>query len=131
METMKVWSGYSSEHSANLVMIGKFKSGQDANETNELLRKLIEQAGGDQHAGLINVQGQTERFSDGMMKLLSNANIYVLAPSELEQFNYEHDIRVEGGSVVVRTDEIDVSALLKVLIMRGARVEVYSAHDHP
>jgi len=35
------------------------------------------------------------------------------------------------NSVPRSTDEIEVSALLKILLDKGARVEVYSAHVYP
>ena len=35
-----------------------------------------------------------------------------------------------GSDVVVQTDEIDVIAFIKVLLARGAKVEMYSMHDH-
>lgn len=37
---MKVWYAYGSEHSANLVMIGHFKSVHDAEETKNLFEHL-------------------------------------------------------------------------------------------
>jgi hypothetical protein len=37
----------------------------------------------------------------------------------------------KGAKVVINTDEIEVSAFLKLLIDNGAKVEVYSAHDYP
>jgi hypothetical protein len=40
-------------------------------------------------------------------------------------------VRRDGSSIVVTTDETDVQALLKVLLDKGARIEVYSAHDYP
>jgi Family of unknown function (DUF6375) len=128
---MKIWLNYGSEHSANLVMIGKFASIQDARAANALMQKLIDQAREDEQNGLIEPRGETDRFSEAMGKLLSDANLYTLAPSELEQFNYDFNLDVQGSSVVVKTDEIDVSALLKLLLSKGARVEVYSAHDYP
>lgn len=39
---MKVWHSYGSEHSAALVMIGRFKSGQDADVFLAELAKLQE-----------------------------------------------------------------------------------------
>jgi hypothetical protein len=128
---MKVWLGYGSEHSANLVMIGKFESTEDANTTNDLIQQLIEQVRNDEEAGLIDVQGETERFSEAMLKLLASANLHTLSPPELEQFNTHFDATVTGSNVVIKTDEVDISALLKVFIRKGARVEVYSAHDYP
>jgi Family of unknown function (DUF6375) len=128
---MKIWLNYGSEHSANLVMIGKFANIQDATAAKALMQKLIDQAREDEQNGLIEPQGETDRFSEAMSKLLSDANLYTLAPSELQQFNYDFNLDVQGSSVVVKTDEIDVSALLKLLVSKGARVEVYSAHDYP
>lgn len=49
----------------------------------------------------------------------------------LDQFNYDFNAALENDRLVVRTDETDISALLKFMIDKGARVEVYSAHDHP
>ena len=40
-------------------------------------------------------------------------------------------LTAEDDKVVVTTNESDVSAFLKVMIDKGARVEVYSAHDYP
>ena len=37
---MKLWMGYGSEHSANLVMLGKFKSAEDATDFLAELEKL-------------------------------------------------------------------------------------------
>jgi Family of unknown function (DUF6375) len=128
---MKAWLGYGSEHSANLVMIGKFENTEDARKTNDLLQQLIVQARTDEEAGLIVTQGETERFSEAMLKLLGDANLYTVGPSELEQFTFYFDVTVNGSSIVVKTDEVDVSALLKVFIRKGARVEVYSAHTYP
>lgn len=37
---MKVWNGYGSEHSMNLVMVGQFKTIEDAEKTKELIESL-------------------------------------------------------------------------------------------
>jgi hypothetical protein len=39
---MKIWKGYGSEHSMNLVMIGHFKEACDAREAKRLIDQLIE-----------------------------------------------------------------------------------------
>ena len=54
-----------------------------------------------------------------------------IGPGELEQFAYEVNMKVEGEKLIVTTDELDIAAFLKVLFLRGARIELYSAHDHP
>lgn len=123
---MKIWNGYGSEHSMNLVMIGHFKTTEDAEKTQELIEQLSE--------GLrdkIDVGTSRNRYSDPVMDLLRKVNIYDLSPSELEHFLYDIRTRVEGDKIIVTTDESEVSAFLKLMVTKGARVEVYSAHDYP
>jgi len=66
-----------------------------------------------------------------MLDLLTKAKLNTLSPAELDQFNYDLKLRRDGNKVALHTDESEVSAVLKVLIEKGARVEVYSAHDYP
>ena len=54
-----------------------------------------------------------------------------MAPDELQQLGYDAYVKLDGDKVVVTTDEADLSAFLKVLLEKGARVEVFSAHVYP
>jgi hypothetical protein len=128
---MKIWNGYGSEHSMNLVMIGRFKNEEDAVKTKEIIERLTEKVRSDEGAGRIKIGAQTDRYASGMLDLLGKMNISVIGPSEVEQFAYEFKIRSTDKQLIITTEEIDVSALLKVLVSEGARVEVFSAHDHP
>ena len=123
---MKIWHGYGSEHSMNLVMIGYFKSPEDAEKTQKLFEQLSE--------GLrdkIDIGTCRDRFGDDVLELLRETNCYSLSPSELENFLYDTRTRVEGNKIILTTDESDVSAFFKLMITKGARVEIYSAHDYP
>ena len=123
---MKIWNGYASEHSMNLVMIGHFKSADDAKKTKQLIEKLSE--------GLrdkIDVGTSRERFGDDVLNLLREENCYILSPSELEHFLYDTQTRVEGDKMIITTDESEISAFFKLMINKGAKVEIYSAHDYP
>ncbi len=129
---MKLWYGYGSEHSMNLVMIGQFKDAGEATKAKEVIERITEQVNLDIEADHIEVGEQTDRYSDDMLTLLtSGVNVHGIYPAELEQFVYDVSVEVEDDKVLVTTEEIDVSAFLKVLIDKGARVEVYSAHHHP
>lgn len=123
---MKIWYGYGSEHSMNLVMIGYFKSTKDA----EMIQKLFEQL----TEGLrdkIDIGTSQDRYDNDVMDLLREKNVYSLSPSELEQFLYDNSIKVEGDKIILTTEESDVSAFLKLMINNGAKVEIYSAHNYP
>lgn len=123
---MKVWRGYGSEHSMNLVMIGKFKDVDDAKKTKKIIDQLTEKL-----TDKIEVGSTRDRYSDDTLALLKEVNIYTLRPLELEQFLYETRIKVEGDKLILTTDESEVSAFIKLMIDRGAKIEIFSAHDYP
>ena len=130
---MKIWHQYGSEHSDNLVMIGRFKSADEASEVCQLLRDIGRLAQADEG---LNSGIPPERFGHEMRQLLEGAGVHSLRPAELVQFAQIFEVETVVGEdddpqVVMTTDEFEVSALLKILFHRGARVEVYSAHHHP
>ena len=128
---MKVWYGYGTEHSMNLVMIGRFKDATAAERAHTVIKEFTKALQAEEEAGRLIIGEPDDRFSDEVLKLLSDLNIHSVGPRELEQFLYDLTMRREGDSIVVTTDETDVQALLKVLLDKGARIEVYSAHDYP
>lgn len=127
---MKIWSQYGSEHSMNLVMIGTFKEAGQADQVKELIDELIERVR-DEPERPMNADPLQSRFSKDMLEFLIKANLNTIGAAELDQFNYDLSASVDGNKVVLRTDESEVSAVLKLMIERGAKVEMYSAHDYP
>lgn len=123
---MKIWRGYGSEHSMNLVMIGQFKSVDDARKTKQTIDQLTEKL-----ADKIEVGRSRNRFEDEVSALLKDANIYTLGPLELEQFLYDVSTRIEEDKLIITTDESEVSAFIKLMIDGGAKIEIFSAHDYP
>ena len=128
---MKVWYGYGSDHSMNLVMIGQFKDASDAESAKQVIDRIEMQVQTDVEAGIMGASGETHRFGADMLALLSTSyDASNLNPEELSQFMYDVSVLVEDDKIVITTDEIGVSAFLKILINKGARVEVYSAHNY-
>jgi hypothetical protein len=128
---MKIWYQHGSEHSANLVMIGHFEDATEAAKAKEIIDAITEQVAEDKDKGTLVIGSPSEHYGREMLALLGRLNIFSIGPQELEQFAYEVSVKVEGSDVVLTTDELDISAFLKVMFHRGARIEVYSAHDHP
>ena len=127
---MRIWRGYGSEHSMNLVMIGRFRDSISATHTHEIITNLTAQVNDDIDNNLIEIGTLTDRFTDTMFQLLRELRVHSLQPSELEQFAYDASIDIKGDELIITTDEIDVSAFIKVMLDKGARVELYSAHDY-
>ena len=128
---MKIWYQHGSEHSANLVMIGHFENAADATKAKEIIDAITKQVSEDQSAGRLTVGSPSERYGNAMLDLLGKLNVMTIAPREFEQFTYEVSVELEGNDLVLTTDEFDISAFLKVMFLKGARIEVYSAHNYP
>lgn len=127
---MKVWNGYGSEHSMNLVLIGTFKRAQDAEQVENDIAKLSEQASKDECYITPFSPPEEQRFSGEMLALLRNLNIHILGPTDLEQLVSDHRLERVGDHITVTTDEAEVSAFVKIFIEAGAKVEVFSAHHY-
>lgn len=123
---MKAWASYGSEHSANLVMIGRFRDAASAEKAKAIIDELTEFIRASDED-----QRTAERYSEGLIEILKRINFYDVAPAELEQFRYDVSFELKDNQIIVTTDETDISACLKLMIYKGARVEVYSAHDYP
>ncbi|MGZ0707617.1 DUF6375 family protein [Coraliomargarita sp. W4R53] len=123
---MKTWNSYGSEHSANMVMIGKFKdttAAQEASDAIDGIKEFIYNSG-DVHEG-------ASRYSDEAFKLLRSMKIHSLGPSELNQFAYDVHSELSDDRIIITTQESEISAFLKLLIDKGAKVEAFSGHDYP
>jgi Family of unknown function (DUF6375) len=123
---MKIWNSYGSEHSMNLVMIGQFKTADDAERTKQSIDLFTREL-----ADEIEVGRSRDRFGNKVLDLLNKAECHILSPSDLEQFLYEVDSRVDEDKIIITTDESDISAFMKLMIHNGAKIEVFSAHDYP
>lgn len=127
---MKIWHQHGSEHSANLVMIGYFEDATEAARAKELIDALTEQVARDQESGALVVGSPSDRYGEEMLGLLARLNVASIGPRELEQFAYEVNIEAQGERLIVTTEELDIAAFIKILFLRGARIELYSAHAH-
>jgi hypothetical protein len=128
---MKIWYSYGSEHSMNLVMIGHFNDVRAAQEAKDHIDSITDLVNAEIDAGELQAGNPPDKFTPRMLDLLNKIKFHIITPSEFEQFAYEFDVNVDENKVVVKTEESEVSALLKLLVDKGARVEVYSAHHYP
>lgn len=128
---MKIWNGYGSEHSMNLVLIGRFKLAQDAEKVEKNIDKLSAQAAKEDSDSIAFAEPKDQRFSKEMLSLLGSLNLNSLGPADLGQLVSEHRLIREGSCITVKTDEAEVSVFVKIFVEAGAKVEVFSAHDYP
>ncbi len=128
---MKIWYQHGSEHSANLVMIGHFENATDATKAKEIIDTLTNQLREEEASGTRTLGQPSERYGEAMLDLLGRLNVASIGPRELEQFLYDVSMNIEGSKIILTTEEVDISAFLKVMFDQGARIEVYSAHDYP
>jgi hypothetical protein len=127
---MKVWRGYGTEHSMNLKLVGHFLSSKAAADAKGAIAKLTEAAEVDYGEGKWEHGEPPRVFSRRLLEAMSEVGVHNLGHADIEQFLYDASVDAEDADVVVLTDEIDVLAYVKVLIAKGAKVEIYSMHDH-
>lgn len=127
---MKIWFGVGTEHSMNLVMIGHFGDAASAEHAKDLIDQFTTAARTEQDEKRLDAGEYSDRYSEPILDLLNSTNVHSIEPNDLQQFLYDANVEQNGNEVVVTTDEIEVQAYLKLMLFKGARVEVYSAHDH-
>jgi hypothetical protein len=115
----------------NLVLIGTFKDASMAEQTKRLIDELTEQVQREPSETWEGKPPPGRRYSDAMLDLFIKSNLSTIGPAELEQLTYDVHIEVKDAKIVLTTDESDVSAFVKLLIEKGARIEMFSAHDYP
>ncbi len=124
---MKIWYGYGSEHSANLVMLARFKSVAAAERAKRAIERLRQQCSDHVEVGDFH-NDVRDSYPDDILKLLTEMNIGSVHPAELEQFLYDYTMSLEGSTVKIETEEVEVSSFLKLFFSWNAKIEVYSAH---
>ena len=126
---MKIWMGYGSEHSANLVIIGKFKSDDKAEAALKLLEEATTVARADEANGLLSPGAVTNKFSPAIMDLYKRTN-FSMNYGDPEELLFDYNAKRDANKLVVTTDETQINTFLKVLLHYEAKIEVYSAHNH-
>jgi len=129
---VKIWNGYGSDHSSSLMIIGHFKASTDAEKTMALIEELTSTAGNDLAAGSIEYLEDNDDFSEATREKLRELNLYSLSPSEIADFALLNaSPRVEGSDIRIFSDDVEIGGFIKLMVLRGAKVEVFSTHDHP
>lgn len=128
---MKIWSGYGSDHSANLVMIGEFKTAEDAERVCELINQISEQASLDFGKGVFGYGTQNEQLSPEAENLLRKLRLYNLSPSDVADFAlWNPSINKLGKTLRFGSNDVEIGGFVKLLVSEGAKVHVYSADIH-
>ena len=123
---MKIWTGYGSEHSANLVMIGKFKSAEDATSFLAELEKLETMVQEDPSTDEVFYE-----FPKQMLDKLVYGTIRFcrdFEPKDLNDFRqdlHRNQLEENPSMVEFRSDVTGWAGLIKMLLNAGARVEVF------
>ncbi|MFD6096361.1 DUF6375 family protein [Nocardiopsis flavescens] len=124
---MRIWNGYGSEHSMNLVLIGRFQTvtgAKAAEERMEALQSLAEAAWSDD-----DWRSPEERMPRELGQALHEMQLYDMGRADVDAFAFDHTVSRTAETIRIWTDESDVQGLLKVLLHYGARVEVFSRHE--
>jgi Family of unknown function (DUF6375) len=127
---VKVWTGYESEHSYRLIMVGHFTDATKAAATKEKFDRLAEHVTAQLDEGTMDVGwGAEERMNESLLQALTDLGLYDLSVTDASNFAYDFDTTQDGSRLTLSTDEGAVQGFLKVMLDAGARIEVFSRHN--
>lgn len=121
---MKIWNSYGTEHSLDLVIIGKFTNASEASEFHTLVNEITDFLSDNESFEI----GAT-KYDRETLDFLMNKNIVSLSPEQLGHFILDVNVELESNQVRISSDD-DVNAFISLLIHQGAKVEVFSRHHH-
>jgi hypothetical protein len=127
---VKIWTGYGSEHSSNLKMIGHFRNEEAAKAAELVFERLGERVYQDMRDETYDPGEDLPDLSDELGQLLRELNLYSLGPADVENFAYDHSVSRQGADLVLTTDEDNVGGFVKLLVDADARIEIFSLHTH-
>jgi hypothetical protein len=123
---MKIWVGHGSEHSARLILVGQFRDAERARLTEERIKALVELAIKQPEP---NWEQSEEWYDEPTREALNGLRLWQLGPSDLGNFRYDHGVSREEDRIEISTDEYEIQGLIKVLVLAGARIEIYSRSE--
>jgi hypothetical protein len=127
---VKIWTGYGSEHSSNLKMIGHFRDEEAAKAAALIFERLQERVNADMEAETYDPADDAPDLTDEMGELLRELKMYSLGPADVENFAYDHGVDRKGSDVILTTDENNIGGFVKILVDTDARIEIFSMHTH-
>lgn len=123
---MKIWVGHGSEHSSRLVLVGHFRDADGARLTEDRIRALDDLALKQPEP---NWEQREEWYDEATREALNSLRLWEVGPTDLDNFRYEHGVTRDGNRITITTEEYEIQGLIKVLVLAGARIEVYSHRE--
>lgn len=112
-----------------MVLVGYFQSIEKARTAESIMKKLTEAAENLGSASAPSWMDPSPSPDTNFWNFLRELGIFDLTLGEVEQFGYDHTLVRNENKIEISTDEADVQGLIKTMISRGARVEIYSRHN--
>jgi hypothetical protein len=128
---MKVWKGYGTEHSANLVIVGTFKTVNDATQASKIIMELTDIVRQDEEDGFIRAGNIPAKFSERIMSFVERTDFAMMNHEDPEALLYDFDITQDGNKISIHTEEQKYQIILNMMLSKGAKIEIFSAHDYP
>jgi hypothetical protein len=132
---MKIWVGFSADHSARLNIVAKFKNENDAQKAEETLKYLINTFKDvpNNVDTIYENESEKNKVMDLLHKIMEEKNIISLSFCDVVQLLYfsENDVCRSSDTVTIQTDIHDIQSLIKILLEHGGKIEIYDRRDHP
>jgi hypothetical protein len=127
---MKIWTGYGSEHSSNLKMVGHFADESAAKAAELVFERIKDRVYADMDSDTYDPADDPPKLTDEMGRVLRELKVWSLGPADVENFAYDHSVTRDGNDLILTTDENAVGGFIKLMVDSDARIEIFSMHSH-
>ena len=124
---MKIWNGYSSEHSSGIVLVGHFANREDASmflEEFKRVKKLAE----DNYENFVD---ENDLYPNDILQALYRGKYRyasLMGPKDIAELCGDLQVFVKDNKFVLKSDEYDWGGTIKMLLMAEAKIEILTEH---
>jgi len=123
---MKIWVSFSGDFTGLMKIIGTFKSAEDASATAGAFNAML----GVKDKTVKETEKGTE-FSDELTQVFEKHALPRFSSGDLAEFEKYTAVQSEGNKIVTEQRGLELEALLKVLVTKKAKIELYRLTDYP
>lgn len=112
---MKIWKSFSGEHSANLKIVGTFKTEANAEEAAALFAKMRQ---------ISEPPVGEDGFISKELSNFNRTNDIELSPSIVYETDYCGELTVQGNTVEIYMDDFYINPIIQAIVSFGGDVNI-------
>jgi hypothetical protein len=119
---MKIWKEKAGDHSANMKVIGRFKTVEDASKAASQINSFLEAV---QVAQDRSGQQEGEHFMKALFELLNHPP-YIVTDAGIDSCEFLYPVESTGNTIEYYSDDTQIQLLVDIILCNGGKIEVFT-----